>query len=547
MVVDSTMMSYPQQHEPEVVATTLTLSPSPSPGELLHQAMARNDLYTCRQILACPATGPTAATHKNFRGSTPLMLAADGKCGKKMSLVLVDLLLNAGADTSAAQKSRNGRTAADMAAARGALSLADKLRCLEQPAEEKEEFGRCVHCKGKLRKRSKLAFLKDRVGRNEEQNSLVLNLFSGGDRNTPNAVIEGLDRMEFHRVNSCVNFRKELTESMALIEELRHLRRDDAASALLNDNSTYTYSKADSGVLHSETGHESDWSDWHVIDLCSGSSLTGALILHLLPGCFVTAVDIAERDNLPHFSEAGFGGGDGMDKDTSQFSYVQGDVHDPCLIPRLCNRTKVCATAAAPAAIPVTGETNDNDGTAANAATTSSRPKVVVFAMHCCGALSLRAVDIFRAMDARAAFLMPCCLPPKSLGGASCVNQQRDTHDTATNAPLIDKKLDIDVASTRKDIKNNAPGSTSFSNIDLLSWRGIEEEISCMYTSRNPDEQHRRWAKLLKRYAEVQGADTSDDHNTECKATNRDIPAVLSARRTLISIMRATPIAKDQG
>jgi hypothetical protein len=548
-------------------------------GDRLHQAIAEHDLETCRQILACPDTGRDAAVHKNFRGSTPLMLAADGKCSSSnhnnnnssssssssssipttttTTATLVDLLLQAGAASSAAQKSRNGRTAADIAMARvkkgekGAssskakainiqlLAMAEKLRSLEQHAEDKEAFARCVYCKGKLRKRSKLAFLGDRVRRQEEDNALVLSLFHWNDNNNNNnsnsnsnssssaMMMESLERMEFHRVNSCNNFRKEITESMALLEEVRLLRNSmtDTRDSTTTDTNT------------------TNWNDWHFIDLCSGSAcVTGALLLHLMPGCFVTAVDIVGRESLPHFSQAGFGSSrsnDAIGDHTSsdQFSYVQCDIHDPGLVERLRNRVKQSTT------------TNSNT----TAQATTRRVHVVVLAMHCCGALSLRAVDMSSALDADAAFVMPCCLPPKAkaktkaepqplpkLGGLSIrVDEADATTSTPADTAMLSRTNNDEVnpaTSTSND--NSSSASTSTTTIDLdLKWRGIEEEIAHIYTSRNQDEQQRRWSMLLRRYAHAKevGANVPTG---EIETTMKDIQAVLSARRTSISIFR---------
>ena len=547
---------------------------SKAAGDRLHQAMAQNDLETCRQILSCPTTGRAAAIHKNFRGSTPLMLAADGKCSNNNNSgggnVLVELLLQAGAATSAAQKSRNGRTAADIAMARAIklktnsssssssssvakntalLTLAEKLRSLEQHAANTEAFVRCLHCQGKLRKRSKLAFLGDRVRRQEEDNALVLSLFYWNDNATQTkTTMESLERMEFHRVNSCKNFRKEVTESMALLEEVRRLRnsmtrkRDTINTTVTHDNSNNT-----------------NWEDWHFIDLCSGSAcVTGALLLHLMPGCFVTAVDIVGRDSLPHFSQAGFGsdGDNGgfidnnsssrssRSSSSSQFSYVQRDIHAQGLVEQLRTRVDLCTASNATTPTKVTPSNR-------------STIHVVVLAMHCCGALSLRAVDIGNALDADATFLMPCCLPPKTKtkNSPSLPNLEKlyiraaDEAAVATSTPTEPSRArngsndeETDHVMTHATSTNNesvapieeAAGYATTPNDLGLQWRGMEEEVAHIYTSRDQNEQHRRWSMLLRRYAH----ETLGDDRTDLKTAMKDIPAVLSVRRTAISVFR---------
>ncbi len=68
--------------------------------------------------------GAIAGREKNRNGSTPLMLAANGKCGKH-SMDLVEALLKEGCGgaESAAERNRKGHTAADFAAARGQVKL----------------------------------------------------------------------------------------------------------------------------------------------------------------------------------------------------------------------------------------------------------------------------------------------------------------------------------------------------------------------------------------------------------------------------------------
>ena len=70
--------------------------PPKSPNPLLLNIQA--SVATC-------AIFPAATCAKNRCGSTPLMLAAGGKCGNKLNRVLVDALLANGAGASAAEVS----------------------------------------------------------------------------------------------------------------------------------------------------------------------------------------------------------------------------------------------------------------------------------------------------------------------------------------------------------------------------------------------------------------------------------------------------------
>ena len=83
----------------------------PTPGMLLHAAIEKNDWPTAQTVLA--AYGAIAGTAKNPRGTTPLMLAADGKCGRNNSLLMEALLEegNGGAST-AAERNKKGKTGA---------------------------------------------------------------------------------------------------------------------------------------------------------------------------------------------------------------------------------------------------------------------------------------------------------------------------------------------------------------------------------------------------------------------------------------------------
>lgn len=353
-----------------------------SPGLLLHAAINNNDFLECKRLLV--EHGAKASTVKNRNGSTPLMLAANGKCGRDNPRLVEALLVDGsgGCDT-AAEKNKKGKTAADIAFARGATALGNRLRALELDAAVQEDFNRCCICRAKLRRRSKLEFVHDKVSRGEENNRLVVEFFED------NGAAKALARPEFHRINSCISFRKELSESMALISELRQLRKF-RSMGLCKENIKIN------GVI--DQGCRS-WKDWHIIDLCCGNSLTAALALHLLSGVNVTAVDMVDQKNQPHFEAAGF--------IRPRFEYVQSDImNSKDLVDTLRRRTS---------------ELTSCD---ANTSVTT-----VVFGMHCCGDLSLRVIEIFHEMQADIIFLMPCCLPNKSLSVETTIESVFETND----------------------------------------------------------------------------------------------------------------------
>jgi len=470
---------------------------------LLHDAIGRNNWPVAAAVLA--EHGATAGAAKNPRGSTPLMLAADGKCGKHNSKLVEALLADGnGGAASAAERNRKGRTAADVAAARGAVALSIRLRSLEQAAAGAEKFGRCPRCATKLRARSRLAYLRDRVARGEEANALVLELF----REHPSAV-DMLDVPALHRVNCCLAFRKELTESMALISELKQIRRRVGAGAAAPVAGIPTSAPA------------SSWRGWHLVDLCSGAQcVTAALCLSILPGVAVTALDIIPSQNLPHFQDVGWialepveetahGSGSGSggaahkdgivsningagDNSLSSFSYMQRDIHDVDLAEYL--RSHIGSTG---------GYSGD---------------RVVVLAMHCCGALSRRALGLFRELDAAAVLLMPCCLPPKAPCGATSWNPNGPTDGAGA---------------------------------------GDAVAMADIFATSDQDEQYRRWASYLRQCAvDVDGIGRKDVDpvSAQSAATNagegaknstrhvvaelREVDAVLSARNTLITAVR---------
>lgn len=316
------------------MTSTTTATPT-TPGKQLHIAIARNDWPTAKSIIEKYKS--IAGSAKNSSASTPLMMAANGKCGKN-NKQLLDLLLvdGNGGKESAAERNKRGKTAADIAEELGKHEIANQLRQYEQIASTNETFQRCPKCKTKLRPRSKLAFLRDQVTKGIETNNLVLELFN----NHPLAV-KRLDDNALHRVNCCLSFRKELSESMALVSELKILRQCQA-----NDD-------------NDDEKQQPSWKDWHIVDLCSGAQcITAALCLSILHGVSVTALDIVSSNELPHFEDVDWmtmsdvknGGGQDDDEDVnnnsadttpadngilSSFSYMQRDIHDSDLAPQL--------------------------------------------------------------------------------------------------------------------------------------------------------------------------------------------------------------------
>lgn len=264
-----------------------------------------------------------------------------------------------------------------------------------QAMEPVDEPGRCELCgeKFKPRSRTPLHFLGDCVRRGTEENRLIRCFYEAHP-----AAANTIAGPVFHRVNSCIKFRKELSETMAVVAALAaEVVRTDARSA--DPAATATGGCAD-GALHGSAAELDlddnsgsdltavDWAeaarksaDWHILDLCCGKSLTASVAALLLPGAVVTCVDRCPPSQLPHYPEAGLG---------DRVRYVQVDM----------------------LAQPADGSDPFVEAVAA-AHTEQKRPRLAVLGVHCCGALSTRAIDAHTALKGDCLLLLPCCLPRK--------------------------------------------------------------------------------------------------------------------------------------
>jgi len=169
----------------------------------------------------------------------------------------------------------------------------------------------------------------------------------------------------------------ELFEDETVVEELirpvyhrvsncMHLRKEVTESMALIH--------AVKRLKHLRNAEDGSWRECHIVDLCCGSSITSALALQILPGCAVTACDISAPSRIPHYKEAGV---------SDRIDYLQHDICAQSFMDALRQRIK-------------------------------PGRRIVVLGMHCCGELSIRAIEIFTQMKAEVIFLMPCCLPSKA-------------------------------------------------------------------------------------------------------------------------------------
>eukprot|EP00439_Symbiodinium_sp_Y106_P024029 s2481_g2.t3 len=118
------------------------------------------------------------------------------------------------------------------------------------------------------------------------------------------------------------------------------------------------------------------WRQWdeealHFVDLCCGSAMTATFLALSAPKSTVTAVDIRPPQHLPHFREAGI----------ANVRYLCEDMTRPGFL-------DVMEKALLDVALPA-----------------------IVLGMHCCGALSVVATQIYNRFPQCVAILLcPCCL-----------------------------------------------------------------------------------------------------------------------------------------
>lgn len=197
-------------------------------------------------------------------GCTPLMLLAMGHCDES----LVWRLLERSASASVALRSETRRTAADYAEAKESKrsqQVVEALRALEVAEMQRTACYRCPVCGDVVKRRPLLAYFWERAERGEEDNALLQRFFA-------EECYRPLLEPRYHQVNDARQLRKELSESVSILEALQH-----AAPAF--------------------------GSGWRVVDLCCGKSITAALVSLQYPEVSVSAIDKLAPRFLPHFNE----------------------------------------------------------------------------------------------------------------------------------------------------------------------------------------------------------------------------------------------------
>ncbi|CAK0863598.1 unnamed protein product [Prorocentrum cordatum] len=319
----------------------------------LHEALTANDSAAAARLIE--AGGLAMLNQPSAAGCTPLMLLAMGHCDEAL---LWRLLERSGA-ASVAERSETRRTAADYAAERESSrgpEVVAALRALEAAEVQRTAAVRCPACGDVVRRRPLLAFFWERASRGTEDNPLLQRFFSQ-DRHR--LLLEA----RCHQINDTRRVRKEVSESMAVLEALER-----TAPAV--------------------------GGGWHIVDLCCGRSITAVLAALRYPGVVVSAVDKLDPRFLPHCTVGVESGADGC------ASYAQMDVLAPTFVADLGRLVEQTARPAA----------STPHGMAAR-----PFPLRPLLGMHLCGKLSLQAAAAFGSIDAlRVAVLSPCCLPSKA-------------------------------------------------------------------------------------------------------------------------------------
>uniref|UniRef100_A0A7S4Q895 Methyltransferase domain-containing protein n=1 Tax=Alexandrium monilatum TaxID=311494 RepID=A0A7S4Q895_9DINO len=227
----------------------------------LHLALTANDTAAAAHLIE--SGDAVLLNQPSITGCTPLMLLAMGHCDES----LIWRLLERNGSVSVALRSETRRTAADYAEAKESkrsTEVVSTLRALEVEEMQRTAQFRCPVCGDVVKRRPLLAFFWERAAQGGEDNALLRRFFAE-ERHRP------LLEARYHQVNDARQLRKELSESVAMLEALRH-----AQPAF---------------------GRE-----WHVVDLCCGKSITAALVSLQYPEVRVSAVDRLEPRFLPHFN-----------------------------------------------------------------------------------------------------------------------------------------------------------------------------------------------------------------------------------------------------
>jgi len=349
---------------------------------------------------------------KSVEGKTPLMLAAmaggvRGSATVTEAASIARLLLQSGARANPHSKSR--RSAADYATEHGKPQLAEECRRIaalqlsSAAAAATDQTGhtepsataviaqfsgesatRCAICGDRLG-RSKFLSHHEAVQRGEESKALVADFFAA----LPKRALETLSLPVLHCLNNRRSFTRELTEALAMLSRLHRIVEQHGSG--IKGGSAIKGGSDNTGLRTDNDGFD---DTWHVIDLCCGKAFFGTLVGVLHPSWKVHCVDKQPITFLPHFEAAGL---------ASVVEYAQLDVLAPGFVKAI--RELIDA---------------------------SGGRRVVIFGMHLCGLLAMRAIRLLRKLPQVAALVLsPCCLPAvvKAEGTPHAVFAGKDHHE----------------------------------------------------------------------------------------------------------------------
>jgi len=310
--------------------------PRPSdegPGRTaLVDALEAGDFDEAARLLEGPRVEHMLSVKSAMKGMTPLMLVANGRGPLHLGLRILEF----GPDVAGVTiRSSSGRTAAEYAQIHSMPETFSKhLKLLTEAEFERTAEGRCPVCRAPLCQRPRLAELVARFKRGEEDNARLARFLEESSDS-----IWALCAAPFHSLHVGRGSRQKLARSLAMIDTMQRAVPTDG---------------------------------WHVVDLCSGKSMTTSLLAVNHPGVVVTAIDRLASRFVPHYAAAG----------KLSVTYHEMDVLADGFVEKVAEMVEVVG-----------------------------RPTVVM-GMHLCGKLSERAIETFHRIPlARVCVLSPCCLP----------------------------------------------------------------------------------------------------------------------------------------
>ena len=334
----------------------------------LMTAIASGDTEQAKALIVAGA-GVNERTNK---GWTPLMLACMAK-----SEALAELLLQHGALASIHVRSTGQMTATDYARLHGLSRLAARL--LELEISSKASL-RCPICSEVFNRKSKLEYIRETVHAGTEGNELVRQFCALEE------ALE-LEKPQYHRLNSQKTLRKEITETMSIVNVLQAILRKREAPAARRGSGP-------GGGLQ-----EGASTRLHIIDLCCGKSLTGCFLALVYPQFVIHTVDLISPASLPHYPEPPVATGDGTDgagsdgggkSDSNPYArgglrYLQRNLFDAGFVDAM------------------------------DALIRSVNLPTCVLGMHLCGHLSSQAIAMTQRTELITDLVLsPCCLPSKA-------------------------------------------------------------------------------------------------------------------------------------